>query len=151
MKIILDVHEDMQEDEIHIRCSELNEEILCIQKYLQSVLSKRKEILVYKDETEYYLALNQVLFFETSGREIIVHTTNQSYQVKYKLYELEELLPDNFVRISKSTIVNVSTVYAINRSSMSNGMIEFLNTHKQVSVSRSYYKNFRFVLEEKRR
>lgn len=151
MKIILDVQEDIEEDEIYIRCKELNQDIVNIQKQLQSTISKKKELIVYRDETEYYLSLEQVLFFETSGRDIMLHTKNQAYLVKQKLYELEEMLPDNFVRISKSTIVNVSLVYAIKRNSVTGGMVEFQNTHKQVSVSRNYYKNFKFVLEEHRR
>lgn len=151
MKIILDVQEDLEDDEIYIRCRELNQDIINIQKQLQSIASKKKEIVVYKEETEYYLSLDKVFFFETSGRGIILHTAVQTYLVKQKLYELEEMLPDNFVRISKSTIVNVSLVYAIRRNSVTGGMIEFPNTHKQVSVSRSYYKDFKFVLEEHRR
>ncbi|MFI3172395.1 MAG: LytTR family DNA-binding domain-containing protein [Eubacteriales bacterium] len=151
MKIILDVQENLEEDEIRIHCRELNDEIMEIQKYLQSAVSKRREIVVYKDENEYYLSLNDALFFETAGREIMLHTEENAFLVKYKLYELEEMLPDNFVRISKSTILNVSKVYAINRNGVTNGMIEFHNTHKQVAVSRMYYKNFRFRLEKKRR
>lgn len=151
MKIVLEIQEELEEDEIYIRCRSINTDILELQNHLQSLASKKKEIVVYKEETEYYLVLDQVLFFETSGRDIMLHTSNQSYQVKQKLYELESMLPDNFVRISKSTIVNVTAVYAITRNSVTGGVIQFANTHKQISVSRSYYKNFKYVLEDKRR
>lgn len=151
MKIILEVQEGLEENEIRICCKELDEEILEIQKYLQSTISKKKEISVFKEETEYFVSLKDALFFETSGREIMLHTENNAFAAPYKLYELEEMLPDNFVRISKSTIVNISKVYSVNRNSVTGGMVEFPNTHKQVSVSRMYYKNFKYCLETKRR
>ncbi len=151
VKIILDVDEELDEDMIHIKCSELNQDILEIQEFIQKKMSKRKEITVYKDDAEFFIRLSEVLFFETFGREIILHTEKQIYTVKKKLYELEALLPDYFVRISKSAIVNVYAVYSVNRSMVANGVIEFRDTHKEVSISRSYYKNFKIVLDEKRR
>ena len=60
----------------------------------------------YKDRSEYFLDLGTLLFFETDGKRICGHTRNEAYEVKQKLYELEELLPIAFCRISKSAIVN---------------------------------------------
>ncbi len=150
MKIIFDIEKEIEEDTIHIRCKGLSDEILEIQKQIENILSKSKEIIVYKDDTEYYIKLDKVLFFETSDKDIILHTTDNIFTVKSKLYELQEILPDNFIRISKSTILNVSKVYAIQKNGFSNGMIEFLNTHKQVSVSRSYYKAFKLKMNNRR-
>lgn len=38
---------------------------------------------------------------ETDGNAIQVHTRDDIYQTRYKLYELEELLPGQFMRVSK--------------------------------------------------
>ena len=57
-----------------------------------------------------------------------------------KLYELEEILPRKFVRISKSSIVNSDKIYSIQKNLTASSLIEFKNTHKQIYVSRSYYK-----------
>ena len=72
------------------------------------------------------------------------------YQVKYKLYELEELLPRFFMRVSKSAILNTNHIYSINRNLTASSVVAFLNTHKQVYVSRYYYKPLISKLEEKR-
>ena len=42
------------------------------------------------EDTEYYLSLDEILFFETEAKEVWVHTTDKMYQTRYKLYELEE-------------------------------------------------------------
>lgn len=103
------------------------------------------------DNVEYYISLAEILFFETEDPNISAHTGDDIYQVKYKLYELEEILPNNFMRISKSTILNINHIYSITRNLTSSSIVEFQNTHKQVYVSRHYYKPLKFKLLEKRR
>ena len=62
---------------------------------------------------------------------------------------LEDILSGKFMRISKSTIVNLSHVYALTQS-ISGCSIQFANTHKQVYVSRRYYKLLRERMKEVR-
>lgn len=69
---------------------------------------------------------------------------------KIQLYELEELLPGSFMRISKSAIVNTSHIYSISRNLTASSVVAFADTHKQVYVSRYYYKPLINKLEEKR-
>ncbi len=151
MKIIINIQEDMNENEIHLCVRELNEEVVAIQKIIQQNLSSYNEMVVYQEDVEYYIPLKQILFFETSGREIMLHTKSELFVVKKKLYELEEILPDYFERISKSCVVNVLSIYSMNKKVVSNGLIEFNGTHKQVYVSRMYYKSLKLKLERKRR
>ena len=101
-------------------------------------------------DTEFYMPLNEVLFMETDGNAIQVHTRDDIYQTRYKLYELEELLPGQFMRVSKSAILNTSHVYSITKNLSSLSVVQFRNTHKQVYVSRMYYKPLKCKLEEKR-
>ena len=118
---------------------------------LGELLSQKKHITFYKGETEYYLSLEEILFFETEESGICAHTINNIYNVKYKLYELEELLPGYFMRVSKSTILNTNHIYSITKSISSSSRVEFQNTHKQVYVSRYYYKPLKIKLLEKRK
>lgn len=90
------------------------------------------------------------MFFETDGDEIYAHTADDAYKSKYRLYELEELLPGYFMRVSKSTILNIKSIYAINRSVSTSCTVQFQKSYKQVYVSRHYYKPLRNRLEEKR-
>ena len=103
-----------------------------------------------KGNTEYYLSLDEILFFETDNATINAHTKNDIYQTRYKLYELEEILPGSFMRISKSAIVNTGHIYSINRNLTASSVIAFEGTHKQVYVSRAYYKPLINKLQEKR-
>lgn len=151
MKIRIEVDEKIEEDEIIIRCRKLNDEVCNIQKSLSDMLSQKAQITFYKNNMEYYICLSEILFFETEATSISAHTVDNIYQVKYKLYELEEILPKNFMRVSKSTIVNIDYIYAIERNLTSSSIVEFQNTHKKIYVSRYYYKLVKLKLLEMRR
>lgn len=151
MKIKIEVDNKVKENEVIIRCNELSEEIKKIQVILNDMLSLNKHISFYRGDTEYYFPLEKILFFETEKNGICAHTIDNIYNVKYKLYELEESLPGYFIRVSKSTILNINHIYSITRSLSSSSKVEFQNTHKQVYVSRYYYKPLKIKLLEKRR
>ncbi|MDD3339051.1 MAG: LytTR family DNA-binding domain-containing protein [Lachnospiraceae bacterium] len=151
MRIRMEVEEDIEEDEVVIRCGRWTEEMQAVQQAVYQAVSQRKTFVFYKGDAEYYLGLEQILFFETDGNGVSAHTISDVYQTNSKLYELEEVLPSNFMRISKSTILNVNRVYAMTRNLTASSLIEFQNTHKQVYVSRNYYKALKCRLEEKRK
>lgn len=149
MRIRIEIDENSIEEEVIIRCSELNEQVTAMQKALAEIAAGRQQFAFYKGETEYYLSLSDVLFFETEEKGISVHTVDNVYQTRHKLYELEELLPGHFMRVSKSSILNINRIYSITRN-ISACVVQFQNTHKQVYVSRYYFKPLKSKLEEKR-
>lgn len=147
MKIIVETNSHVQLDEVVIRCREENDLVRKIKKYAESLDDTIMPF--YQREHEYYLNLNDILFFETEANSISAHTVSDIFYVKYKLYELENILPKNFIRVSKSTIVNINHVYSINRNITSSSVIEFSKTHKQVFVSRFYFKNLKEKMKER--
>ncbi|WP_027399642.1 LytTR family DNA-binding domain-containing protein [Anaerovorax odorimutans] len=151
MKIRVEVDSKIEENEIIIKCKELNEEIKDIQVTLNNILSQKKQLTFYRGDTEYYLSLEEILFFETENNSVCAHTIDNIFNVKYKLYELEKFLPGYFMRISKSTILNTDCIYSIKHNISSSSKVEFKNTHKQVYISRYYYKPLKIKLLEKRK
>lgn len=132
----------LNEPEVIIRSKEITPEILKL-KELISGFSDAGSISFYKDGAEIFLPVMSVLFFETVPGGIIAHTSDDMYKVKNKLYELENLLPNTFIRISKSAILNVMHIEAIDTAITSSRCVYFKNTYKQIYVSRSYYKNLK--------
>ena len=151
MKIKIEVDNEIIENEVIIRCNKLSEDIKKIQVMLSDMITDKDRITFYRGDTEFYLSLEEILFFETDGSGISAHTIDNIYNVKYKLYELEEFLPGYFMRVSKSTILNTNHIYSITHSLTSSNTVEFQNTHKQVFVSRYYYKPLKLKLLEKRK
>ncbi|WP_311406443.1 LytTR family DNA-binding domain-containing protein [Liquorilactobacillus uvarum] len=147
MKITIDIDGNLKETEVVIHAPKYSEEIMQLNEMLQAK-QKKNSLLFYKKATEYYLDVDDILFFETNARQIHAYTEDDVYVVRYRLYELEDILPDEFMRVSKSAILNINKIFALTHS-VSNNLIQFQNSHKQIYVSRKYYKLLRKRLEEK--
>lgn len=151
MKVRIDIDENLKEDEIIIRCSNLDERTQQIYDTFIDITKESKHLILYKGNVEYYFPLENILFFETMDHCISAHTVDNVYTTTYRLYELEELLPGYFMRVSKSTILNLNRIYSISRNLTASSEVRFMGTHKQVYVSRYYYKSLKCRLEEKRK
>lgn len=149
VKVKLELDPDQKETEITIHAGQLTPEIERIYQQLQMDSDHPDQIEGMMDNTSYYLSINDILFFETDAKQVMAHTTRNSYFVKYKLYELENLLGGQFMRISKSTILNLDQIYAITKS-ISNCQIKFHDSYKTVYVSRRYYRDLNDRLKERR-
>lgn len=151
MKVVIEVDEELTEECIIIRCRGLDEKVLKLQSLLAEHTDSDRNILLHKDEKSYYMPLDKLLFFETENKQIWAHTVNDMYETDYKLYELEELLPGSFMRVSKSTIVNLNHIYSITKNITASSVVEFNGCRKQIYVSRNYYKALVERLDEKRK
>lgn len=139
-----------EDEEIIIRVSELNQTVKRIQQSVTEIVSGKSTLALYKNDAQFFVELNQILFFETDESGVCAHTAKEVFETRSKLYELEEILPASFMRVAKSTILNVNHVYSITRNLTASSEVEFKNTHKKVYVSRNYYKALIAKLEEKR-
>lgn len=151
MRVVIEVDEQLAEECIVIKCQRLDEKIVKLQGMLAEHTDSDRDILLHKDGKEYYMPLEKLLFFETENKQIWAHTKNEMYETDYKLYELEELLPGSFMRVSKSTIVNLNHIYSITKNITASSIVEFNGCHKQIFVSRNYYKALIERLDEKRK
>ena len=151
MKVQIQVVDDLPEDEVIIRCGRVDNTIQKIHQYILEQSSSELKLTFYKQNQEFYFPLDDVLFFETDGEHVYAHTVNDAYRIKYRLYELEEILPSQFVRAAKATIVNIASVYSVTHSLTSSSLIQFTNTHKQVYASRHYCNELRRRLNERSR
>ena len=148
MKLRIEISDELNEAEIIIRCSQIDENVQKLQSFIKELGSPK--IVFYKGQQEYFLPLEDILFFETEGERVFAHTTKDAFKVKFKLYELEEILPRNFARASKGTIVNTSKIYAINRQLTSSSQVKFTNTHKQIYISRHYFNALKNKINERK-
>ena len=146
MKITIELDENLPDDEIRIHCRRMTEKLQKIQEAFASGHTETKRLVLYQGDLECYVDVLDILFFETEGTIVQVHTRDEIYETKQRLYELEEILPNQFLRVSKSTIANVSEIYSLQKSNLSTtSCAAFRNSHKQIFVSRHYSR----VLKEK--
>lgn len=150
MRVKIEIIDGLTETEVLIRCGQLDESIVMLQNYIMDQGNGKRCLPLSRGDTDYYVPMEQIYFFETEGKEIYAHTADQLFQCPYKLYELEELLPGGFMRISKSTIANLDYIYSITRNLTASSVAEFKGSEKSVMVSRGYYKSVLERLRERR-
>ncbi|MDV7757312.1 LytTR family DNA-binding domain-containing protein [Liquorilactobacillus mali] len=147
MKIRVEIDKEVKETEVVIRASEQTDDV----KKLYEEISRKiinKRIKLFQGATEFYINSSNILFFETDERIVNAHTRSDLFETHLRLYELENLLPQNFMRISKSAIINLDEVYTLTRS-LTGNLIAFHESYKQVYVSRRYFKDVKKRLESR--
>lgn len=142
---------DGPEEEIVIRYRTRTEEVEKLESAVRRLLSAEKGITLYREDTEFYLPSEEVLFFETDDRKVVAHTAKELFYAKDNLSALEQTLPYQFIRASKSCIVNAAAVFSIRRGITGVSEIGFRDTKKTAFMSRSYYRSFMDKMEEIRR
>ncbi len=148
MKIKIEIDKAIEEDEIVIRSTSLSPTIYRLQKLLSEELEKKTQLVFSQGKTDYYIDVDKIIFFETFDGVVEAHTAKDIYSSDYKLYELEEILTRNFIRVSKSTIINMDHISSITKNLTSASIVEFENTCKTSYISRHYYKELRERMEE---
>lgn len=147
MKIKTEINEGAEE-EIIIRCKHRSDKITLLEKLIESTLNESSELTLYINNTEHYVKKSDVLFFESESKGVYAHTAEAMLRTTHKLFELESILPPYFVRVSKSVIVNVSSISSLRRELMGGGELCFKNSDKKTYFSRNYYRILKDKIKE---
>lgn len=135
MKITILSPEPGQEDEIIIRCAQLDDALLNL---IYSLKAEKNKLTAYSDTGITMLSTKDVFYFEAVDNKVFAYCEKQVYEIRKKLYELEdELANTDFLRISKSTIVDLSKI--LHLSAAFNGRLEAkLKNGEKIIISRQY-------------
>ncbi len=95
-------------------------------------------IFVQKSEKLINLPVEDIVFLEASGDYTILTTKNDQFVSSSGIGKLEEILnPEKFIRIHRSTIINLSALKEIEKH-FNGGMIVKMQSGKSFPVSRTY-------------
>lgn len=135
MKITILAPEPGQEDEIIIRCHQLDDKLMDV---IYSLKVSANKIAAFSEEGITMLLPKDVFYFESVDNKVFAYCEKQVYEVRKKLYELEsDLSGTDFLRISKSVIVDLSKIR--NLSPSFNGRLEaLLRNGEKIIISRQY-------------
>ena len=81
---------------------------------MKSDLSE-SELGLIKINKDYTLRTKDILFIERNKSKATVYTKDASYETCYSLNNICEELPDSFVRVHRSYIVNQEAISMINK------------------------------------
>ena len=103
------------------------------------VIGSVTEIIGYGENQAIRLKTDEVTCFMVEDSKVYALTDKEKYQLKQRLYQLEEMLPDNFVKINQSCIANIRQIKKFDTSVSGTLVINFKNGYKDY-VSRRQMK-----------
>lgn len=137
----VDVHKvySEQEERADIHAVAITAEI----KYAVDLLENNKKSIPVTDaETTRFCSLTKIYYFDSVDNHTFVYTKDRCYETKYRLYELESMLPYDFFRCSKSMIINIRKIESVKAEINARMRATMLNG-EEVIISRNYVKELK--------
>ena len=142
MKVTILDPEPGEEEELILKCAKVDDDVMKLIRYLKQGNTK---LNVYRNGEIYFAAPEEIYYFESVDQKVFAYGKSEVYEIKNKLYELEEELPAlDFLRATKSTIINLNKIKSL--APAFGGRFEAsLKNGEKVIISRQYVS----VLKEK--
>lgn len=108
MKITIQDVKPGEEEEIIVRCRNLDEALL---RMIRELKIGRGKFTVTDNDKIRQIDAGDIYYFEAVDNKVFLYLEQDVFEVKYKLYEIEaEYENTDFFRASKSVIINLSKV-----------------------------------------
>ncbi len=135
MKLTVEEVEQNKEEEIIIRCHEMNEEIM---RVIHKIKLSDTSFVGYDGECIHKIRPEEVYYFESVDNKTYIYCKERIFESRQRLYEIEEICDGSkFFRASKSTIVNAGKISYI-RPAFSGRFEAHLLNGEDVVISRQY-------------
>ena len=102
-------------------------------------IRSREDILTgYEESDIHQIHLREVYYFEGVDNKVYAYLKGSVYEIKHKLYELEELYGKRkFFRCSKSILVNLLRIESV-KPALNGRFSANLQNGEQIIISRQY-------------
>lgn len=143
MKVTVQYNQQLLKDELLISACEQSPSLTRIVDFAEKELFY---VIGLREKEKVRIDLKNIQRIYSANKQVFCVANGQEYQLSERLYQLQKKLPNSFVQISRTEIIQIQTVekFAITKS----GIIEIIFTDGQkTSASRRYLKKVREVLD----
>ncbi len=140
MKLLIEQSDQYTDAEIVIKCGMMDDRLESI---IQHIRLHMFSVAGVKDGETKIFPLGDIYYFDSTDERTFLYLENDVYECSLKLYELEEQLEKaNFVRISKSCIVNIMKLDSV-RPLLNSRYEAKLENGEKLIISRHYLPGFK--------
>lgn len=104
--------------------------------------TRPERLLIKKLDREFLVQVSTIEWIEASGNYANLHVKESVYPMRITMEKLEKLLPDNFIRVHRSTIVDVGQIQEVEALDAGDYQIK-LRSGKTLTLSRRYREAFK--------
>ena len=141
MKVNLRIEPSLTEDRVSIEARLMTESIAGLVSFAEG-LGRQEQIQAKKDGDIYLLDAQDIYRLVIENRQVQLKTREDSYQVSLPLYRLGQMLPDYFLQISQSELINSRQISHLRLTA--NGLVQiFLKNGDWTYSSRRYLKSIK--------
>ena len=136
MKLIRKQIDPTEEEAVILEYIEWTSEWENLSDYIEG---KKRKIIGYGTKKEMYsIQLEDILYFEAVGDLVFAYTGDQVYEIKMRLYQVEETVQQSgILRASKSFLVNVRKIEKV-RSVLNGRFMAVMENGEEVLITRHY-------------
>jgi len=142
LKIIFEEPPAGAEERIIVQCHNISPELL---NMLNALKTPSSMLIGYMNSDIHRVSPSDIFYFEAVDKKTFIYCERDVYESKLKLYELEELAMNDFFKISKSVIVNLSKIKSLSPS-LSGRVEAVLTNTERVIISRQYVSELKKAL-----
>lgn len=132
----------IEEPYVEIYTSEITEDI---QNLLSFIKESSNIVTAQQDERTIVLKERDIYMIRVENEKTIIYCKEKKYYSKKRLYELENILKHSFMKISKTTLVNLHYIDGV-EASFGGTMLLILKNGCKDYVSRKYLPNLKKYL-----
>ena len=122
---------------LEIRCHKVTDDV-------QEIISF---VSTEHDGQRVEIPIVDVFYAESVDNRLFIYTSKDSYEIKLKLYELEDMLQGKtFIRIQKGMLLNLMKVKSI-KPALSGRYTALLKNNEEVVISRKYVSDLKNALK----
>ena len=130
---------------VEIRAQEMTPKIEKVVTFVEQ--EEVEKVTITKGKAFILLEKQAVSLIRTEAKKVVIYEMDGVWhETNRTLAELEQLLGEGFVRISKSAIVNLQAIASV-KAAFSGTLALLLTNGLEESISRSYRKQFKSTLE----
>ena len=135
MKITINIDESLQETEIVVNCGTLDAQT---EQIITALRLFDRKITVTKNEELFFLDVSKIIYVESVDRKTFVYTSDDCFESKLRLYEMEERLCNSgFLRTGKASLVQLKFIRSL-KADINRKLRLTLENGEQLIVSRQY-------------
>ena len=129
---------------VEIHCHTVSDEV---REIVAFVKSRQGQLTGTLDDRQYEVPITDIFYIESVDNKVFLYTKDKVYETKQKIYEFESLLEQkHFLRVSKSTLLNLMKVSAI-RPALNGRFTAVLFSGEQVIINRKYVPGLKQALK----
>ena len=142
MKLELNIDEKVKETLVVVSANKIDKEVQNLINYIE--YSSEYLIGIVEDKAS-IIDIDEIIRVYIENRKTFVATLKDTYVVKKKLYEVENMATRNFIKISQSEIANIKFIKNLDFSNTGTIVIKYKNSDISY-VSRRMIKEFKLKL-----